>query len=1041
MKECRLFKFVVAASVSLVLTSTACALDPNRGIAQYMREQWGSEKGFPGGAVTALAQSADGYLWIGTEKDLVRFDGLTFRVFPQATPNAFSIGPVRGLVSDTQGNLWILLQNTRILRYHDGKFDLGREEAEFGITSVGRSADGAVLLSSLALGTLTYRAGKFDAGTSASHASAEPSETIDELSSRLSWATGVTPHRYAEPNSAVLATAEGTDGRIWLGTQDKGLFSMKAGQISGIANSAGFGKINCLLSATNGDIWVGTDEGLLQWNGRELTRNDLPLSLEHVPIYAITRDRDSIVWIATGRGLFRMTNNEISEEETGSAAHVAVTALTEDREGNLWVGTSRGVERLRDSPFVTYSLAKGLPSESNGPVYVDLQERTWFGPLDGGLYWIKGGQIHRVTEAGLDKDVVYSIAGSTNEIWVGRQQGGLTRLSFNGSDISARTYTHADGLIQDNVYAVHQNRDGAVWIGTLSGGISELRNGRFTSYNTASGTASNTISAIVEGFDGTMWFATPNGLNALSLNHWQDYTYHDGLPSTEVNCLLEDSAHVLWIGTASGLAFRKAGQIRVPRNIPSSLNEPIFGIVEDRGGWLWISTSNHIMRVNREDLLNGTLRQESVREYGLADGLEGVEGMKRDQSAFKDLHGRVWFSTNRGLSVVDPVRADSSAAPVPVRIESASSDGNSIDIGKVVRIPSGRQRTTFNFAGISLSVPERVRYRYQLEGFDRNWSQPVSTREAVYTNLSPGTYTFRVIACNSEGIWNNAGAAALTVKVIPAWYEALWFRMLCVLSGGILVWSLYQLRLRQIAATISARFDERLAERTRLARELHDTLLQTIQGSKMVADHALDEPADAVRLHQAMQKLSTWLEQAMQEGRAALNSLRSTTTLRNDLAEGFRRAAEDCVSQGSMAVTFAVTGDPRELHPIVRDEVYRIGYEAIRNACKHSEGSRLEVELHYAQDFALRVTDNGKGIERSIAEKGKSGHFGLQGMRERAARIGAKLTFAASPTTGTDFRLVIPGRIIFKNRRKRRAAAFIKLRRFFGRANYPSELN
>src|SRR5580704_10216531 len=167
MKECRLLKFVVAASVSLVLTSTACALDPNRGIAQYMRERWGSEKGFPGGAVTALAQSADGYLWIGTEKGLVRFDGLTFRVFPQATPNAFSIGPVRGLVSDTQGNLWILLENTRILRYHDGKFDLGREEAEFGITSVGRSADGAVLLSSLALGTLTYRAGKFDAVTSA----------------------------------------------------------------------------------------------------------------------------------------------------------------------------------------------------------------------------------------------------------------------------------------------------------------------------------------------------------------------------------------------------------------------------------------------------------------------------------------------------------------------------------------------------------------------------------------------------------------------------------------------------------------------------------------------------------------------------------------------------------------------------------------------------------------------------------------------------------------------------------------------------------
>jgi signal transduction histidine kinase len=255
------------------------------------------------------------------------------------------------------------------------------------------------------------------------------------------------------------------------------------------------------------------------------------------------------------------------------------------------------------------------------------------------------------------------------------------------------------------------------------------------------------------------------------------------------------------------------------------------------------------------------------------------------------------------------------------------------------------------------------------------------------------------------------------------------------------VWSLYQLRLRQIAAAISARFDERLAERTRLARELHDTLLQTIQGSKMIADHALDEPSDAVHLQQSMQRLSTWLEQAVQEGRAALNSLRTTSTLKNDLAEGFRRAADDCVIPKSMTVTFSVTGDTRDLHPIVRDEVYRIGYEAIRNACRHSEGSRLEVELNYAHDFALRVTDNGKGIEPSVAEQGKPGHFGLQGMRERTARIGGKLTLATSATTGTDIRLVIPGRIIFRDAHRRRGAVVRKLRRLLGRTNEPTGLN
>jgi ligand-binding sensor domain-containing protein/signal transduction histidine kinase len=1036
----RLLNLAVAMSLLGGLIHPARALDPDRSMSQYMREQWGSEKGFPGGSVTALAQSADGYLWIGTEKGLVRFDGLSFRSFQQATPTDFPIGPVQSLVADARGNLWILLEITRVLRYHDGKFDLGREEAEVGITAVGRKADGTALLSSLAIGTLTYRSGKFEALTAPAQPSTPAAETNDELSTRLSWATGVTPHRYAEPNSAVLVTAEGGDGRIWLGTQDKGVFYVKDGKISGVPKSADLGKVTSLQPAANGELWVGTERGLVRWNGQGLTEAGVPPALAHVQIFAMAKDRDANLWLGTGQGLFRLNNEGIVRDESSRERTAPVTALAEDREGNLWVGSSRGIERLRDSPFITYTLGKGLPSESNGPVYVDTQQRAWFGPLDGGLYWLRRGEIHGVTEAGLDKDVVYSIAGSANEIWVGRQQGGLTRLSFNGPEVTAQTYTHADGLIQDNVYAVQQNRDGTVWAGTLSGGISEFKNGQFTSYNTAKGLASNTVAAIEEGSDGTMWFATPNGLNALAHNQWRDYTYQDGLPSTDVNCVLEDSSHILWVGTAGGLAFLRAGQVHKPRDMPVALHEPIFGIAEDRRGWLWISTSYHVLRVNRADLLNDALRPGDVREYGLADGLGGMEGMKRDHSVFQDARGRIWFSMNRGLSVVDPERVSESAPPMAVRIESASTDGNAIDMGNPVRIPSSRQRTTFSFAGVSLSVPERVRYRYMLEGFDRDWSEPVATKEAVYTNLSPGTYAFHVIACNSDGLWNDAGAT-FHFQVTPAWYQTILFRLLCVALGGFLVWSLYQLRLRQIAAAISARFDERLAERTRLARELHDTLLQTIQGSKMIADHALDEPSDAVHLQQSMQRLSTWLEQAVQEGRAALNSLRTTSTLKNDLAEGFRRAAEDCVIPKSMTVTFSVTGDTRDLHPIVRDEVYRIGYEAIRNACRHSEGSRLEVELNYAHDFALRVTDNGKGIEPSVAEQGKPGHFGLQGMRERTARIGGKLTLATSATTGTDIRLVIPGRIIFRDAHRRRGAVVRKLRRLLGRTNEPTGLN
>jgi signal transduction histidine kinase len=248
----------------------------------------------------------------------------------------------------------------------------------------------------------------------------------------------------------------------------------------------------------------------------------------------------------------------------------------------------------------------------------------------------------------------------------------------------------------------------------------------------------------------------------------------------------------------------------------------------------------------------------------------------------------------------------------------------------------------------------------------------------------------------------------------PAFYQRIWFRILCVVSGFFIVWAIYRLRVLKISRAIGSRFDERLAERTRMARDLHDTFLQTIQGSKLVADDALEPSADPIRMRRAMEQLSLWLGTATQEGQAALNSLRTATTQTNDLAEALRRVTEDGLIPRALAVTFSVVGDARDMHPIVRDEIYRIGYEAIRNACTHSGASRLEIELRYARDLTLRVDDNGTGIDPAIADRGKNGHFGLQGMRERAARIGGKLTLVSSSNSGTEIKLVVPGRIIFR---------------------------
>lgn len=364
--------------------------------------------------------------------------------------------------------------------------------------------------------------------------------------------------------------------------------------------------------------------------------------------------------------------------------------------------------------------------------------------------------------------------------------------------------------------------------------------------------------------------------------------------------------------------------------------------------------------------------------------------------------------------MIDPSHLQSNAVVPPVHIEALIADHANYAPQNGVQLPPMQRDLEIDYTALSFVVPQRVRFRYMLEGHDTAWQEPGTRRQAFYSNLHPGSYRFHVIACNNDGLWNEEGAV-LEFHIAPAWYQMIWFRSLCVALCALLLWFIYRIRVRQIAASLSLRFDERLSERTRLARELHDTFLQTVQGSKMVVDDALDAGADENRRRQALEKLSRWLGQAVDEGRAALHSLRVSTIEKNHLSESLQRATEDHQLPASMTVTFSVIGDPRDVHPIVRDEIYRIGYEAIRNAAAHSRGSRLEIDIHYASDLMLRIKDNGLGIQPDLADKGREGHFGLQGMRERAARIRGKLSIVSSANAGTEVTLVVPGVVVYRN--------------------------
>ncbi len=537
-------------------------------------------------------------------------------------------------------------------------------------------------------------------------------------------------------------------------------------------------KINCLLAIGSDELWVGTDTGLYRGNGKGFRRIELPSFLGNVQVLSLLRDRDSNIWVGTTRGLLRINAKGISfSEENELRGDGGINVLFEDREGNLWIGGARGLGRIRDSAFVTYSSVSDRRFEHNGPVYVDPEGRTWLAPAQGGLYVLQNGRVQPVTSIP-PNEVVYSISGRADVVWVGRQRGGLTRLQFRNGAIASQSYTEANGLAQNSVYAVYESRDGSVWAGTLNGGVSKFKDGHFTTYTTTNGLASNTVSSILETRDGAMWFATPSGLSSFSNGQWRTYTTVEGLPSPEVNCLFEDSSGTLWSGTSAGLAFFASNRFQVPHESPDVLREQIVGMAEDKSGRFWIATSDHVLRVPRDKLLSGVVKAVDVREYDQADGLESTEGVKRSRSVVSDSAGRIWFSLRSGLSVVNPSQITDNSVPALPHIEAITADNNTANLAASVRIPPSPRRITFEYTGLSLAVPGRIRFRYFLEGFDSSWSQPVAAREAVYTNLGPGSYRFRLVASNSEGLWNGP-ETAIALNVAPAYYQTYWFRLSC----------------------------------------------------------------------------------------------------------------------------------------------------------------------------------------------------------------------------------------------------------------------
>jgi signal transduction histidine kinase len=971
----------------------AQALD--RTIAQFAHTAWRQKDGAPS-VVNALAQSADGYVWLGSTDGLYRFDGLIFERYQPQSGGPFPARNVTSLLALSTGDLWIGFRTGGISVLRDGHLT--------SFTSRDGMPEGVVWT------VAQDRKGTIWAATSSGLTRLEGNRWKD---------VGKEWNFLGKSANTIFQDRQGT---LWVSTEDT-LVCLPPGANRFQSTGIRVGQVAQIAQAAHGKLWMA-----------ETTRSVRPLPLARkrqppdeaqvqVGSIGILFDSDGALWITSvGDGLRRsaapeLLKGKIKEFSTAIDSFTAkdglsddfVRAIFQDREGNIWVGTNNGLDRFRKTNLV--------------PVVLPFKPR--YGILaagDAGDAWVAnlnvmvrvhGGRVGRGQRLSTEANFAYRDPAGV--IWW-LCSDGIYRYFAGKYTRTALPPSFPPNYGELEITAT-EDGSGALWLAALREGLFYLEKGVWQRLETASEFAKLNPRTAFTDWMGRAWFGYEEG-TIIILEHKsirRVFPANDSLIGG-IRAINGRGRHT-WVGGELGLAFFDGNRFR--RIVPSDADAfgSVLGVQETFDGSLWLAETRGVVQIPASEVqqaLDNPSYRVKYRLFDSFDGLPGTfAGVQTISKMIQGIDGRLWFGATDGVVWVDPANLSTNALPPPVSIRSVRANGRQPDSLANLVLPPRTSNLQIRYTALSLAVPEKVRFRYKLDGLDEDWQDVGTRREAFYTNLGPGKYRFHVIACNNDGVWNETGAT-LNFRVSPAWYQTRLFQAAWVLAAMLLVWLIYRIRMQRVAKAIAARYDERLAERTRIARDLHDTLLQTIQGSKLVADDALETPSEPARMRKALEQLSQWLQQAGQEGRAALNSLRVPATSTNDLAEAFKRAVETTPQQ-SMAATISVLGDVREIHPIVRDEVYRIGYEAIRNAYAHSGGTHLKVQLHYAGDLTLRIADDGSGAGASEFSGHKEGHFGLKGMRERASRIGARLTVTGNEGGGTEVYLVVPGGIAFKD--------------------------